>query len=960
MGVDLVAGQVVGRYRIVRTIARGGMGVTYEGESLSGRQRVAVKELGLSRLDDWKVMDLFEREARVLALVKHPAVPAYVDHFAIEGAEGPTFYLVQQIAPGHSLAQLVAGGWRADEAEARRIAAAILDVLDHLHALVPPVYHRDIKPQNVLREDTGKVWVVDFGAVRDVYRSTQVGGSTVAGTFGYMAPEQLRGIARPESDLYGLGATLLYVLSGQTPAEMPQSKLKADFRSRVRVSPAFAAWLDKMLEPAPEDRFRSAVQALKALEDPTQMPGYRSSKRAVVLGGILAALLLSVGAGGMLVKLRAARSTPWAMGSLQKLPERPGDWKPPAVKWVKTIQAHFSGVMDVTFTPDGTRLLTSSFDDSAKIWDVRTGEAVRALPGHTKAVGAVRVTPDGRYAVTAGDQTLRVWSLPDGKPVRTIDTDTQQVFTVAISPDGRTLVSGHTDGAIKVWTLEGRAVATLPQGGGRVFSIAFAPDGSRFAAAGDGKEIKIWSTGDWKLQHTLLDEKGGISRVAIAPDGQTLASGGDDHSIRLWHIESGHMMATLALHTEEVWALAFSPDGATLVSGGKDSVLGVWDLLRAKLKQKWPFDAPRKIMGLAFAPDGLTFAAAYASGTVDLFRLAKSGTHAPIPSATLVERQVPSTATAEQRAYAEAMVRVDRYSGDRRLLDEAEALLEDMRKANSRSALALAGLARVAFRRSALRADTYDPDLLNRALELSSQAISLDPTLPDGYVVRGFALNAKKDAAGARAAAAMALKLAPTMIRAQSLAETLAEDSGDLDGAEKILRNMLSRPIEQHWAGVVFGDLATLYEKAGDLDAAGEARRREVDLEPESAWAKGNYASFLIRKGDYEGAIGMAKQALSQMDYGAARLTLADAYCLKGEEALWDRGETSAARQAFDAATAADARDYRAAYDLGAYHQFLGVSVHDPKQMEQAKQAYEMAASLDPSGELSKKALKLL
>jgi WD40 repeat protein len=960
MGVDLVAGQVVGRYRIVRTIARGGMGVTYEGESLSGRQRVAVKELGLSRLDDWKVMDLFEREARVLALVKHPAVPAYVDHFAIEGAEGPTFYLVQQIAPGHSLAQLVAGGWRADEAEARRIAAAILDVLDHLHALVPPVYHRDIKPQNVLREDTGKVWVVDFGAVRDVYRSTQVGGSTVAGTFGYMAPEQLRGIARPESDLYGLGATLLYVLSGQTPAEMPQSKLKADFRSRVRVSPAFAAWLDKMLEPAPEDRFRSAVQALKALEDPTQMPGYRSSKRAVVLGGILAALLLSVGAGGMLVKLRAARSTPWAMGSLPKLPERPGDWKPPAVKWVKTIQAHFSGVMDVTFTPDGTRLLTSSFDDSAKIWDVRTGEAVRALPGHTKAVGAVRVTPDGRYAVTAGDQTLRVWSLPDGKPVRTIDTDTQQVFTVAISPDGRTLVSGHTDGAIKVWTLEGRAVATLPQGGGRVFSIAFAPDGSRFAAAGDGKEIKIWSTGDWKLQHTLLDEKGGISRVAIAPDGQTLASGGDDHSIKLWHIESGHMMATLALHTEEVWALAFSPDGATLVSGGKDSVLGVWDLLRAKLKQKWPFDAPRKIMGLAFAPDGLTFAAAYASGTVDLFRLAKSGTHAPIPSATLVERQVPSTATAEQRAYAEAMVRVDRYSGDRRLLDEAEALLEDMRKANSRSALALAGLARVAFRRSALRADTYDPDLLNRALELSSQAISLDPTLPDGYVVRGFALNAKKDAAGARAAAAMALKLAPTMIRAQSLAETLAEDSGDLDGAEKILRNMLSRPIEQHWAGVVFGDLATLYEKAGDLDAAGEARRREVDLEPESAWAKGNYASFLIRKGDYEGAIGMAKQALSQMDYGAARLTLADAYCLKGEEALWDRGETSAARQAFDAATAADARDYRAAYDLGAYHQFLGVSVHDPKQMEQAKQAYEMAASLDPSGELSKKALKLL
>jgi len=936
------------------------MGVTYEAESLNGPERVAVKELALSRLDDWKVLELFEREARVLALVKHPAVPAYVDHFSIEHAEGPTFYLVQQIAPGYSLAQLVAGGWRADEAQAVSIAEAILDVLDHLHARVPPVYHRDIKPQNVLREDTGKVWLVDFGAVRDVYRSTQVGGSTVAGTFGYMAPEQLRGIARPESDLYGLGATLLYVLSGQAPAEMPQSKLKADFRSRIRVSPAFAAWLDKMLEPAPEERFRSAVQARRALRDPTQVPGYRSNNRALVLGGVLAALLLSVGAGAMVMKHRAEESTPWAMGSLPKLPERPGDWKPPAVKWVKTIPAHFSGVMDVTFTPDGTRLLTASFDDSAKIWDVRTGEAVRALPGHTKAVGAVRVTPDGRYAVTAGDRRLLVWSLPDGKLVRTIDTDTQQVFTVAISPDGRTLVSGHTDGAIKVWTLEGRPVATLLQGGGRVFSIAFAPDGSRFAAAGDGKEIKIWSTGDWTLQHTLVDETGGIAKVVIAPDGQTLASGGDDHSIKLWHIESGHMMANLQLHTEEVWALAFSPDGATLVSGGKDSVLGVWDLLRGTLKQKWPFDAPRKIMGLAFAPDGLTFAAAYASGTVDLFRLAKSGTHAALPVATILERQVPPTATAEQRAYVEAMDRVDQYSGDRRLLDEAEARLEDMRKANPRSALALAGLGRIAFRRSALRADTFDPDLLNRALDLSSQAISFDPALADGYIVRGFALNGKKDAAGARVAAATARKLAPTMPRVQMLAETLAEDSGDLDGAEKILRNMLSRPIEQHWAGVVFGDLATLYEKAGDLEAATDARRRQVDLEPESAWAKGSYASFLIRKGDYEGAIAMAKQALSQMDYGAARLTLADAYCLKGEVALWDQGDTSGARQAFDAATAADAPDYRAAYDLGAYHQFLGVSFHDPKQMDLAKHAYETATSLEPRDELSKKALKLL
>ena len=105
-------GELVGRYRIVRTIGRGGMGTTYEAETEPGSPRVAMKELHLARVDDWKLIELFEREARVLAAITHPSVPAYVDHFSVEGSSGPTFYLVQELAPGRSLAELVAGGWR--------------------------------------------------------------------------------------------------------------------------------------------------------------------------------------------------------------------------------------------------------------------------------------------------------------------------------------------------------------------------------------------------------------------------------------------------------------------------------------------------------------------------------------------------------------------------------------------------------------------------------------------------------------------------------------------------------------------------------------------------------------------------------------------------------------------------------------------------------------------------------
>jgi hypothetical protein len=275
------------------------MGVTYEAERTTDSARVALKELRLSRVDDWKVLELFEREARVLANVTHPAIPKYVDHFSLERADGPAFYLVQQLARGASIEQRVTGGWRADEAEARRIAEALLDVLHYLHARVPPVIHRDIKPQNVILGDDGKVWLVDFGAVRDVYRTT-AGGSTIAGTLGYMAAEQLRGVARPESDLHGLAATLLYALSGQSPTDMPQVKLRIDFRGRVRVSPAFAGWLDKMLAPAPEDRFRSAWLAITALRgrSPSTAGAPAGSARTYGIAAGLAVLVVAAGVAG--------------------------------------------------------------------------------------------------------------------------------------------------------------------------------------------------------------------------------------------------------------------------------------------------------------------------------------------------------------------------------------------------------------------------------------------------------------------------------------------------------------------------------------------------------------------------------------------------------------------------------------------------------------------------------------
>lgn len=267
------------RYRILTRLGQGGSGTTYAAESLATGQQVALKELSLKGLQDWKKIELFEREARVLETLHHPAIPDYIDYFQVDTADNRWFYLAQELAEGTSLADLVESGWRLDEAEVRRLGQAVLEVLIYLHGLNPPVIHRDIKPQNLIRRDDGHIYLVDFGAVQTVYRDSLSQGSTVVGTYGYMAPEQFRGQAVPATDLYGLGATLLFLLTHQSPADLPQVRLRIDFRPYISVSPAFADWLDQLIDPLVEDRFASAQVALTALTQPAPLATAPHSSR---------------------------------------------------------------------------------------------------------------------------------------------------------------------------------------------------------------------------------------------------------------------------------------------------------------------------------------------------------------------------------------------------------------------------------------------------------------------------------------------------------------------------------------------------------------------------------------------------------------------------------------------------------------------------------------------------------
>ncbi|MGB0560967.1 MAG: serine/threonine protein kinase [Spirulinaceae cyanobacterium] len=261
------------RYRIGEPLGQGAIGTTYGAIDQTNGLEVALKVLSLKQVSDWKVLELFEREAQTLAQLDHPCIPKYLDHFHLDTESDRRFYLVQELIEGQSLETLIRNGQAIPEADVRAIALQVLEILGYLHTRQPPVIHRDIKPQNLIYTDDQRIVLVDFGAVQEAFRHTLSRGGTFVGTVDYMPPEQFRGQAMFASDLYSLGVTLIDLLTGPAPiSELPEKRLKLDFRNGVEVSPEFAAWLDRLIEPTVEDRFQSTDSARQALVSNNLVP----------------------------------------------------------------------------------------------------------------------------------------------------------------------------------------------------------------------------------------------------------------------------------------------------------------------------------------------------------------------------------------------------------------------------------------------------------------------------------------------------------------------------------------------------------------------------------------------------------------------------------------------------------------------------------------------------------------
>lgn len=269
------------RYEVIRVLGAGSAGRTLLCSDLRDGRQVAVKELHFEHAENWKYLELFEREARMLSMLDHPGIPKVFDFFQESGAS-TTLYIVQEHIDGPSLQRRMESGPMLGQREIYDLALGVLDILDYLHGRAPPIVHRDIKPSNVLLRRDGRPALIDFGGVCVGWRPPGTAGTTVVGTFGYMPPEQLVGQGGPTSDLYALGATLLHLVTGRPPNEFPFDSGRIEVPDNLPIDDAFARLIEALLRPAPRDRPRTAGVARQMVVGPAAVAvaaSERSSER---------------------------------------------------------------------------------------------------------------------------------------------------------------------------------------------------------------------------------------------------------------------------------------------------------------------------------------------------------------------------------------------------------------------------------------------------------------------------------------------------------------------------------------------------------------------------------------------------------------------------------------------------------------------------------------------------------
>jgi WD40 repeat protein/predicted Ser/Thr protein kinase len=637
----------IGRYRVLRPLGEGGMGVVYEAEQDNPRRPVALKVIRPGLLAPG-LLKRFSQEVEILGRLHHPGIAQIYEAGVAE--DGQPFFAMEFIRgrPLDEYARQQALPLR----ERLELLARVCDAVQHAHD--QGVIHRDLKPANILVAESGQPKVLDFGVARATDADLLSGAGLtrtgqLLGTPNCMSPEQVA--ADPaaidhRADVYALGVILFellaqrppYQLEGRPLAEVARLILEEEPPRLGSVNPELRGDVEtiaaKALEKDRARRYQSAAELAADLRrwlayepirarPPSALYHLRKFTRRhkALVGGVVAT--------GLALVLGLVGTTLFAVGEAwqrrqadaEKREAQYQTYRARIAAAVAALQNH--DVADAAHQLDNApealrgwewRHLSSRLDDSSAVLRFRPGEPVFLLSG-----------PEGLRVGTFTSTGLRFRDESGREfPERPFPRFANGVFVRAGPATEWLFADWENPHLARLRDETGRVVCTIKPREGQVARLlALSPDRPRVAVAlemGDGSyRIGIFDTSSGQQRADWAAGQGQILALAFSPDGTRLASGGDDPVVRIWDAATGQPLTECGGHWGKVLSIAFGQDGSQLVTAAHDGTVRHWDA-RTGRQVEPPYDRhTAEVHTAVWSPDGQRVASAGADRTVRLW-----------------------------------------------------------------------------------------------------------------------------------------------------------------------------------------------------------------------------------------------------------------------------------------------------------------------------------------------------
>jgi WD40 repeat protein len=237
-----------------------------------------------------------------------------------------------------------------------------------------------------------------------------------------------------------------------------------------------------------------------------------------------------------------------------------------------------SDIKGCSFSPDGKKFLTGSYDSTVRVWEVSTGRCLQVLSGHVGPVWSVAWTGNSDRVISGGaDKTIRVWEIQTGRCLQVLAEHSLAVDRVAFG-DQNHVISGSRDNTLRIWDLMAARCLRVLEHGGPVFAVALSADRHRALSAGSDNTVRLWDVEAGRCVHVLEGHTGWVSQFALSADQQRALSCSDDKTVRLWDLTSGRCLRVFEGHSGAVIAVTWGHDQHRALSGGDDKTLRLWDI----------------------------------------------------------------------------------------------------------------------------------------------------------------------------------------------------------------------------------------------------------------------------------------------------------------------------------------------------------------------------------------------